>query len=163
MRRVFSARGINPRGGFWLLLALLAIEPWGSLQMGQEVQLGAAGGESPAVGHLPTLTHIAQIRDLTLKQATQGYPVRLRAMVTYCRVADRDLFIQDSTAGVWVDPEQFNVNVRSGQQIEVVGIAGPGDFSPEIDKARVRILGEGPYPVAHRVSGDDLASGRLDS
>jgi PAS domain S-box-containing protein len=131
--------------------------------MGQEAQLGAAGGESSAVGRLPTLTHIAQIRDLTLEEATRSYPVRIRAIVTYCRVADRDLFIEDSTAGVWVDPEQFNVNVRSGQQIEVVGIAGPGDFAPEIDKARVRILGEGPYPVAHRVSGDDLASGRQDS
>jgi len=52
-----------------------------------------------------------------------------------------------------VDPEQFNVNVRSGQLIEVEGTAGPGDFAPEIDKSRVRILGETPLPVPRRVSG----------
>ncbi|MGA2984086.1 MAG: PAS domain S-box protein [Terriglobia bacterium] len=115
------------------------------------------------MGRLPTLTHIDQIRSLTLEEAKRGYPVRIRAVVTYCRVIDRDMFIQDSTAGVWVDPEQFNVNVRSGQLIEVEGTAGPGDFAPEIDKSRVRILGETPLPVPRRVSGDELASGRQDS
>jgi len=163
MRRVHLAYGIKHRGGFWLLLALLTVEPWGSLPRGQETHPGAVPGEPPAMGSLPTLTNIAQIRGLTLEEARRGYPVRIRATVTYCRVADRDLFIQDSTGGVWVDPEQFNVNVRSGQQIEAVGIAGAGDFAPEIDKSQVRILGEGPYPAPLRVSGDELATGRQDS
>ena len=163
MRRVLLAYRLNPRGGLWLLMALMTVAPWGFLLRGQEDQLGAARGESRPMGSLLTLTHIAQIRGLTLEEATRGYPVRIRAIVTYCRVADRDLFIQDSTGGVWVDPEQFNVNVRSGQEIEVVGIAGAGDFAPEIDKARVRILGEGIYPAPLRVSGDELATGRQDS
>jgi PAS domain S-box-containing protein len=112
---------------------------------------------------LPTLTRIEQIRGLKLEEAKRGYRVRIRAVVTYCRAADGDLFIQDSTAGVWVDPKEFNLNLRSGQLIEVEGTAGVGDFSPEIDKARVRILGEAPLPVPRRVSGDELASGRQDS
>jgi PAS domain S-box-containing protein len=112
---------------------------------------------------LSTLTHIEQIRGLTLEQARQGYPVRIRAVVTYCHFADGDLFIQDSTAGVWVDPKTFNVHLRFGQLVEVEGTAGVGDFSPEIDQARVRILGEAPLPAPRRVSGDELASGRQDS
>jgi PAS domain S-box-containing protein len=115
------------------------------------------------VGNLPTLTHIGQIRGLSLEDASKGYPVRLRAVVTYCSAADGDLFIQDSTAGIWVDPQKFNLSLRSGQWVEVEGTAGVGDFSPEIDKARVRILGEAPLPVARRASGDELASGRQDS
>jgi PAS domain S-box-containing protein len=112
---------------------------------------------------LPTLTHIEQVRGLTLEQARQGYPVRIRAVVTYCHAADGDLFIQDSTAGVWVDPQAFNLNLRFGQRVEVEGTAGVGDFSPQIDQARVRILGEAPLPVPRQVSGDELASGRQDS
>ncbi len=47
--------------------------------------------------------------------------------------------------------------------VEVEGTAGVGDFSPEIDRHRSRILGEAPLPVPRRVSGDELASGRQDS
>lgn len=153
----------HPKDGFWWLSVLLAILPWGLLRGAQAAQLSAARGDLPAAGSLSTLTHIEQIRGLTLEQAKQGYPVRIRAVVTYCRVADGDLFIQDSTAGVWVDPKSVNLNLRFGQLVKVEGAAGVGDFSPEIDKARVRILGEAPLPAPRRVSGDELASGRQDS
>jgi len=159
-RRLLAA---SPRGGFCRFRLLLTTLLCGFPRGVQANQPGGARGESPGTGGLSTLTHIGQIRGMTLEEARRGYPVRIRALVTYCRVVDRDLFIQDSTAGVWVDLDQFNMNVRSGQLIEVEGIAGAGDFAPEIDKARVRILGEAPYPVPRRVSGDELASGRQDS
>jgi hypothetical protein len=114
-------------------------------------------------GSLPTLTHIGQIRGLTLEDASKDYPVKLRGVVTYCHAADGDLFIQDSTAGIWVDPQKFNLNLRSGQWVEVEGIAGIGDFSPEIDKAKVQILGVASLPAPRLVFGDELASGRQDS
>ena len=66
---------------------------------------------------LPVLTHISQIRQLTADQAARGYPVRIRAVVTYysptgpnflgrdtyMSAATPDLFVQDATAGVWVN------------------------------------------------------------
>jgi hypothetical protein len=156
-----EVRATAPR--FWLLVALLTALPYSSLQGGQETRPSPAQSELPAAGSLPTLTHIGQIRGLTLEDASKGYAVRIRGVVTYCHAADGDLFIQDSTAGIWVDPQKFNLDLRSGQWVEVEGTAGIGDFSPEIDKARVRILGQAPLPVAHQVSGDELASGRQDS
>jgi PAS domain S-box-containing protein len=153
----------HPRAGFCWLYVLLTTLPWGLLRGAQETQQSAARVDLPTAGSMSTLTHIQQIRGLTLEQAKRGYPVRIRAVVTYCHFADGDLFIQDSTAGVWVDPKRFNLNLRFGQLVEVEGTAGVGDFSPEIDKAQVRILGEAPLPVPRRVSGDELASGRQDS
>ncbi len=148
---------------FWLLVVLLTALLGQFLQAGQVAQPPAARRESLMAGSLPTLTHIGQIHGLTLEDASKGYPVKLRGVVTYCHAADGDLFIQDSTAGIWVDPQKFNLNLRSGQWVEVEGIAGIGDFSPEIDKAKVQILGEAPLPAPRHVSGDELASGRRDS
>ncbi|MGO9270754.1 MAG: PAS domain S-box protein, partial [Terriglobia bacterium] len=151
------------RGGFWLFAVLLGVLAWGLLRGAQETQLKAARRELPTVRSLPTLTHIEQIRGLAPEEAGRDYPVRIRAVVTYCHVDDGDLFIQDSTAGVWVDPKKLGLNLRSGQLVEVEGTTGVGDFSPEIDNARVQILGEAPLPAPRRVSGDELASGRQDS
>ena len=162
---VYRAHGKVRAAGapFWLLFALLTAMPYSSLQGGQETRVSSTQSKLPAAESLSTLTHIGQIRGLALNDASKGYPVKLRGVVTYCDAADGDLFIQDSTAGIWVDPQKFNLNLRAGQWVEVEGIAGIGDFSPEIDKARVRILGQAPFPAARRVSGDELASGRQDS
>ena len=151
------------RVGFWLRLVLLVFLPWGLLRGAQETQLSSGRGKLPGGGSLPTLTHIDQIRSLTLEEAGRGYPVRIRGVVTYSHVEEGDLFIQDSTAGIWVDPQKYNLNLRAGQLVDVEGIAEIGDFAPQIEKARVRILGKAPFPAPRRVSGDELASGRQDS
>ena len=135
-----EVRAANPKGGFWLLLVLLSALPGGFLRGASDNQRSAAYAKLPNVGNLPTLTHIEQVRGLTLEEAQRGYPVRLRAVVTYCHAADGDLFIQDSTAGIWVDPKKINLNLRSGQMIEVEGTAGVGDFSPESTAPRSRYL-----------------------
>src|SRR5271165_665803 len=42
-----------------------------------------AQAPAPETTDLPTLTQIDQVRRLNLEQAKRGYPVRLRAVVTY--------------------------------------------------------------------------------
>ena len=62
--------------------------------------------------HLPTITRIAQIRQLSVEEANRGYPVKIRAVVTFYRPALQqsptdliapDLFVQDATAGIWIN------------------------------------------------------------
>ena len=57
----------------------------------------------PSAPGLPTLTTAEQVRELTADQAKRGYPVRLRAVVTYIDFAVGDFFVQDSTAGIYVN------------------------------------------------------------
>ena len=111
---------------------------------------------------LPLLTEARQILSLGRKEAARGYPIRIRAVVTYADADWRALFVQDSTAGVYVGVKNPTV-VKRGQWVEVEGRSGPGEFAPLIDNSRVRVLGEAPMPAGRKASMEELASGRLDS
>jgi PAS domain S-box-containing protein len=123
----------------------------------------AAQGQKSTTALLPTLTHVEQIRRMSIEEAGRGYPVRLRAVVTYYNWGVDDLFIQDSTAGIWVSPGQTKLALHQGELVEVEGISGVGDLAPAIDHAHFRSLGEAPMPNPRIPTSDELASGRLDS
>lgn len=113
--------------------------------------------------HLPVLTRVEQIRVLTAQQASLSYPVRIRGVVTMDAPAP-DFFVQDSTAGIYVEGRNApNPHVVFGQSIEVEGITGPGKFAPIISATSVRVLGKGALPVAKLSSFSHLASGQQDS
>ena len=137
-------------------ISLLVLLAWPSRAV-------AASGIKPTASKLPTLTHIEQIRNLTIEEAEEGQPVRLRAVVTYYNWDAGDLFIQDSTGGIWVEPGQTKPGLHSGELVQVEGYSNVGDFAPEIAHAEFRSLGDAPLPNPVRPSSDELASGRLDS
>ena len=112
---------------------------------------------------LPLLTEARQILSLGRKDAARGYPIRIRAVVTYVDADWRALFVQDSTAGVYVDSKRNPTVVKRGQWVEVEGRSGPGEFAPLIDCSQMRILGEAPMPPGRNASMEELTSGRLDS
>jgi hypothetical protein len=60
------------------------------------------GQPSSAPSDLPVLTSIEQVRRLTPEEARRSYPVHLKAVVTYFDPADPELFLQDSSGGIWV-------------------------------------------------------------
>ncbi|MBI4664252.1 MAG: PAS domain S-box protein [Verrucomicrobia bacterium] len=111
---------------------------------------------------LPRLTTAKQVLDLPAAEARRGYPVRLRATVTYVNEGWNTLFIQDATAGVFVSPP-YEAALRVGHRVEVEGITAPGEFAPSVIQPRLRILGEDPLPPPRRVSFDEIAFGREDS
>ncbi len=117
-----------------------------------------AGASRPS---LPLLTRIDQVHRLTLDQAKQGYPVRLRGVVTYYNLASGDLFLQDATGAIWMPPPQQPA-LRPGQYIEVLGTSLPGNFSSDVVSTKIRILGETNLPRPQRISGTDLVAGSRD-
>jgi len=120
-------------------------------------------GQAAGPSHLPELTTAKQIRALTADQANQGYPVRLRAVVTYSDLAGMDLFVQDSTAGIYINLGGASPRYRSGELLEIEGVSEQPDFAPQIGKPRFRDLGRAPPPRARKVTIDDLLSSREDS
>ena len=117
----------------------------------------------PEQKRLPVITNVEQIRQLTPDQAALGYPVRLRAVVTYYGGKGWELFVQDSTGGIYVDGPDQDFPVQAGQLVEVEGFVSPGGYAPEIIHPRARVLGQAPMPRARRVTVEHLMSGRDDS
>jgi len=112
---------------------------------------------------LPVLTHANQIRSLTPEQAAMGYPVHVRGVITMDAPAP-DFFIQDSTAGIFVEGSKAPVYLHAlGQIVELEGVTGPGKFAPVIREQSVRAVGKGSLPQAQLFAFSDLADGQLDS
>ncbi|HXW90114.1 MAG TPA: sensor histidine kinase [Terriglobales bacterium] len=112
---------------------------------------------------LPLLVHADQIRQLTADQAALGYPVRVRGVVTV-DVPSPDFFVQDATAGVYVEGSRSVIfNHHFGDLIEVEGITGPGKFAPVIRETTSHVLGRGALPKSRVYLFSELADGQLDS
>ena len=130
---------------------------------------GVRGRNSEATAGLPILTRVEQIRRLTPEQAARGYPVHIQAVVTYFSPArpdpaaqgeyfEADLFVQDRTAGIWVNAPRTGPALRAGQVVDLEGVTEAPDFAPQIGRPHYEVVGEGPLPTPRRVSLERMLS-----
>ena len=153
---------MQPRSGgvpFVQVFKLVASSLW----LAAALCLGARAQLQPSAKSLPTLTHIDQIRRLTPEQASLGYPVLVRGVITMDAPAP-DFFVQDATAGIYVEgsvsPKYPHV---LSQFVEIQGLTGPGRFAPVIHETKFRVIGPGVLPKAQLYSFSELANGQQDS
>src|ERR1041385_3697846 len=90
------------------------------------------------------LQTIAQVRALTVEQTRQKIPVQLHGVVTFFDENLFSHFIQDETAGIYL---QFPTNnplpmLVPGQRVEVTGIASAGEYAPVVLVSEVKVTGE---------------------
>lgn len=117
---------------------------------------------SPAGTELGT---VAAVRALTVAEMGQKIPVRLNGVVTFFDEALFSRFIQDQTAGIYL---QFPTNIGPpmlvpGQEVEVTGYASPGEFAPVVMVDRLLVGGEKKLPTAKPTTYEELATGTEDS
>jgi len=150
-------RGVGAPAAWALRLIVASVLVVGALDVGVRAQ------STPAAKPLPTLTHADQIRRLSPEQASLGYPVLVRGVITMDAPAP-DFVIQDATAGIYVEgsvsPKYPHL---LSQLVEVEGVTGPGKFAPVIRETRFRVLGEGVLPKAQLFPFSELANGQQDS
>lgn len=115
------------------------------------------------VSSLPTLTSIEKIRSLKPKEAKRGYPVRLRALVTYFDPVSPDMFLQDATGAAWVQWSPGLAEPEMGSVVELQGVTTWGDFAPDIGHPRWTMVGHAPMPIPRRVSFEQMISTAEDS
>ena len=126
--------------------------------------VSSARAEGPAPSPGPSVIREArQVRELSSEKAKLGYAIQLQAVVTYVDTSHGDLFVQDSTAGIYVNPAGQTLDLRAGESVEVIGKTGPGDFASQIENPQIRVLGEAPLPSPRKVAGEEFASGAQDS
>jgi len=92
----------------------------------------------------PVLTNVAQVRALTYEQAGQGFTVDLHGVVTYYDQAQRNMFFQDSTGSIYVQPGR-EFPVTEGSRVEIWGRVEAG-YTNEIVPTRIREISRGPLP-----------------
>jgi diguanylate cyclase (GGDEF)-like protein len=104
---------------------------------------------------LRTLTTLRQAHELSADEARRGYPVHVRAVVTYF---DPGLdwrhiafFLHDATDGIFAAAPHSTIWSRRqplpGTLVDVTGVTGIGDYSPFIDQAHVTVIGNSRLPV----------------
>ena len=150
-------RRVGAAFGTVLPLAAVSVLAAGALAVGVAAQI------TPPAKPLPTLTHADQIRRLSPEQASQGYPVLVRGVITMDAPAP-DFFVQDPTAGIYVEgsvsPKYPHL---LSQFVEIEGVTGPGKFAPVIRETKLRVLGKGVLPKARLFPFSELAIGKQDS
>jgi signal transduction histidine kinase len=115
--------------------------------------------------NLTALVKVLQVRDLAPKEAARGYPVRVTGVITYWDTSEYKQFVQDDSAGVYVELSHIESDVsgQPGDRIEVLGFTGPGDYAPIIHAEKIRVLGRDQYPPANVVTIPMLMRGSEDS
>ncbi len=150
-----------------LLTVLLAFAvPWIAAQLASAMKAGP----------LPTLTRVEQLRKLSFEEANRGYPIHLRAVVTYYDSREPtfeddslpgpptpSMFIQDSTAGIFVNLPLDHPSPHAGDLIEIDGVSEQPDVAPQIGNPRWKGIGHAPFPTPRRSSFEEMAGGAEDS
>jgi signal transduction histidine kinase len=131
--------------------------------MAQTITVAAWAQVAVSHGSLPTLTRANQIRSLSAEEASRGYPVVVRGVITMDAPAP-DFFVQDATAGIYVEGSVSpKFSHALSQFVEIEGVTGPGKFAPVIRETKLRVLGKGVLPKPQLFPLSDLANGQQDS
>jgi PAS domain S-box-containing protein len=104
-----------------------------------------------------------QVRSLTPEQAEKHLPVRLKCVVTFYDETLFSRFVQDDTAGIYLQEMPNMPALIPGQLVEITGVTSSGEYAPIVVPGSVQVLGDGKIPAAKPVSLEQLVSGQEDS
>ena len=92
------------------------------------------------------LANIASVRALSEQVIRTAPPVKVTGVITYLDTDLRQLFLQDSTAGIFLKYAGTPVSLHQGERITVLGMANDGDFAPVIVAPKFAPMGPAPLP-----------------
>ncbi len=121
---------------------------------------GHAALGTPALGE--ELTTAAAVRRLTGEQPQQ-VRIHLRGVVTFFDESLYSRFIQDATAGIYLQYSSNTPGLFPGQVVDIQGVSSPGEYAPIIVPERVQVVGNATLPRPIPVTYEQLASGKEDS
>ena len=121
--------------------------------------ISAARAESNAESRR-VLTSVAQIRALTNAEAAKGYPVHLRALITFHNTR-KYCFAEDDTGAIYIMRQSLGYDLAAGQVVDVEGITEAGLYAPEILERHATVVGHAALPAPQEVNFEDLAARRF--
>ena len=117
----------------------------------------------PHAAEQSVITRALDIRRMTMEEASRHQPVKITGVVTYFDSTWAMLFVQDASAGVFVDVHGQDLALSTGDLVQVTGSSAPGNFAPEIVRPVVTVLGRNELPLPRHVTMAQLLTGREDS
>ena len=118
---------------------------------------------SRVAGRADSLHTVAAVRGLSPEQAPLQIPLHLRGVVTFFDEQLYSRFIQDDTAGIYLQASTNTPLLLPGQLVEIEGVSNPGEYAPVVLVKHLTILGMAPLPPPKPVTYEQLASGAEDS
>jgi len=121
-----------------------------------------------ATVNLRTITTVGGAHRLSSKEAARGYPVHLRAVVTYFDPnighPNANLFVHDATGSIYIyDAQGLIRSLPVGALIDLRGVSGPGQFAPVVEQPQIKVIGHSGLPGnPSRPSFAALMSGTTD-
>ena len=108
------------------------------------------------------LRSVGAIRHLK-QPISPGAPLHIRGVATYYDTVAPNLFVQDSTGGIWVDLRGVKATPPSpGDVLDLRGSVGAG-FTPYVANPSWTVVGKSPFPKPVHLTYDDAATGAWDS
>jgi diguanylate cyclase (GGDEF)-like protein len=130
----------------------------------------ATSESSRALLQLRTINTVREAHDLSNKEAARGYPIHLRAVVTFLHstgveAGPTGMFVQDATGGIFVFFSQGAFGeLQPGALVDLRGVTGPGDYAPIVSLRDLRVIGFPGLPTnPHRPSLARLLSSAEDA
>jgi signal transduction histidine kinase len=108
------------------------------------------------------LTTAAAVRNLPVGQPQQ-VRIHLRGVVTFFDENLYSRFIQDETAGIYLQYSGKTPALFPGQLVDIQGVSSPGEYAPIIVPETVAVVGNAALPIPAAVTYEQLASGKEDS
>lgn len=121
------------------------------------------GQAEPTNSVLPTLTRVSEILRLNPEEAARGYPVQIDAVVSHVDVEFGLTFVQDATAGIFLNDPNSQIAPASDRHFRIDGFTGAGLFSPIVRMSKAQVLPAVPMPPARQAEIGQVLDGSLDS
>ena len=110
------------------------------------------------------IRHLSNVRTMTPAAAAEALPVRVKAVVIYYSASMRNLFVQDESAGIYIDLLAMPFEFEAGDLLEITGVTDEGNFAPQLIPSGFKKLGSGAgYPGPLDLTLDQALTGSYDS
>ena len=116
----------------------------------------------PAVAST-VITTADGIRRLSSVDSAMRHRAHLRGVISYVDPVWRLAFVQDETAGVFVNMQGRPLAAAVGDEVEIQGVTESGGFAPSLIAETLQVRGRRPVPAARTPSLDALRAGGFDS
>lgn len=112
-----------------------------------------------------SLTLASEVRSLSRNDARKAIRATLRGVVTWSSRGDSNLFLHDSSGGiyVWLPPGLAATAPGVEDRIEVSGISAEGKFAPYLSATEIRPLGRVTLPQARAITIEHAMTGAEDA
>ncbi len=137
-----------------LIFVILAFGCWATLAA-PSAKTSSPPGNHPASAPVPLFTTVAQIHALSASEAAKGLPVELHAIVTYYEPTEGQVFVQDTTGGIYIVSPPDPPALHPGDAIMIRGTTVPS-YSVNIAATEMTFERHADFPAPIPVSWRDL-------